>query len=1027
MRRAALPCRRHRRGLLLVPCVAGLLAAFVVTPSPAAQRTTPSQQPKLWALGVSAGKVPSVKVAKLQWLRRRGIQALVVNASALSPKRLAKLTDRAAHSGMLVIAARGSLRPGACPGSSSTLRTCAVIAQTPRKAVRLTRLNSFDYVVYYVHDLRQVNYLRGVKATHTQLLAIVPPALVRTDTNRWKSVAATASADSALNLTIRTAPAASRPVMGLIDLLKRWRPRLVPPRKSPAPAPPPVTNAATTPVTTDPPPTPTTPPPTTTNPPTTTTPPPTTTTPPPTTTTPPPTTTTPPPTTTTPPPTTTTPPPTTTTPPPTTTTPPPTTTTPPPTTTTPPPTTTTGDTQPPSAPGGLAVTGATQTSVTINWNASSDNIGVSGYDLLRNGSSAGTTSATTGTFASLTCGTSYTFGVDAFDATGNKSTASTIVASTSACPDTQPPTSPNGVLVTGSTLTSISITWNASFDNVSVAGYDLYRGSTLDGTSTAFTVYTFSGLSCGTSYSLSVDAYDPSGNKSAKSSVASSTSPCPDTTAPSAPASLTSTASTTTSVSISWTASTDNVSVTAYRAFLNGTQAGTTSSTNYQFTGLTCGTTYSLGVAASDGAGNVSSTTSINTATAPCATGSPSPSANVYVSPSGNDSTCARADSSKPCNSFDRAYKIANCGDLVSVAGGSYTGQTVGYGSSQAGCSSPITFAPADGTTVAINGDLEFDGARHIAVVSPSQTNFTVSGDLAAIPNSPSQEPTDISVSGVNFGGRYYFEGLQGGDIAHNDFGPANNDEPMFWYNDRNGQPAVSNGVTFEHNTVHDFTSTGGSHTSCGLVSFGNHLIIRGNVFARCDNEDLLVKSGGIPGPGGVNLQNLTIEDNFFAAACSSCGVGPDAGLSFNVGGDGNGSPSQPYNGFMIRDNSFHDPVGFNPQNNTSFTGSDFTGNILPRTNGSTTGSTCANGLTSAYNLFVGGPGCGSNTMTTASYPYMSATDVISTLNYHLSGSSGSTAADNAVPTSVPGGCSSVDIDGTPRPAGNCDAGADQR
>ncbi len=179
MRRAALPCRRHRWGLLMVPCVAGLLAAFVVTPSPAAEKAATSQQPKLWALGVSAGKVSSVKVEKLQWLRRRGIQALVVNASALSPKALAKVTDRAAHSGMLVIAARGSLRPGACPGSTSTLRTCAVIAQTPREAVRLTRLNAFDYVVYYVHNLRQVNYLRGVKAAHTQLLAIVPPRLVR--------------------------------------------------------------------------------------------------------------------------------------------------------------------------------------------------------------------------------------------------------------------------------------------------------------------------------------------------------------------------------------------------------------------------------------------------------------------------------------------------------------------------------------------------------------------------------------------------------------------------------------------------------------------------------------------------------------------------------------------------------------------------------------------------------------------------------------------------------------------------------
>ena len=599
MRRAALPCRRHRRGLLLVPCVAGLLAAFVVTPSPAAQKTAPSQQPKLWALGVSAGKVPSVKVAKLQWLRRRGIQALVVNASALSPKRLARLTDRAAHSGMLVIAARGSLRPGACPGSSSTLRTCAVIAQTPRKAVRLTRLNSFDYVVYYVHDLRQVNYLRGVKATHTQLLAIVPPALVRADTRRWKSVAANASSDSALNLTIRTAPAASPPVMGLLNLLKRWRPRLVPPRKSPAPAPPPVTNAATTtPVTTDPPPTTTTPaddhdpaahdhdspaddhdpaahhhdspaddhdpaahdhdPP-------------------------------------------------------------PTTTTPPPTTTTPPPTTTTGDTQPPSAPQGLAVTGSSQTSISVSWNASTDDVGVSGYDLYRNGTSIGTTSATSRTFSSLTCGTSYTLGVDAFDAAGNKSAASTISASTAACPDTQAPTAPTGLTVTGSTTTSLSISWSASFDNVSVTGYDVYKGSTVAGTTSTFTSYTVSGLTCGTSYTLAVDAFDAAGNKSTKTSLTTSTAACADTQAPTTPTGLTVTGSTTTSVSVSWSASFDNVAVAGYDVYNGSTVAGTTSTfTSYTVSGLTCGTSYTLAVDAYDAAGNKSTKTSLTTSTAAC-------------------------------------------------------------------------------------------------------------------------------------------------------------------------------------------------------------------------------------------------------------------------------------------------------------------------------------------------------------------------------------------------------------------------
>ena len=497
MRRAALRHKHQRKGLLVLSCVAGLLAAFVATPSPAAQKTAQAQaqQAKLWALGVSAGKVPSVRVARLQWLRRRGIQALVVNAGALSPRQLAKLSDRAAHSGMLVVAARGSLRPGACPGSSSTLRTCAVIAQTPRQAVRLTRLNSFDFVVFYVHSLRQVSYLRGANATHTQLLAVVPPRLARMSTRRWQAVAHAASNDSALNLTIRTAPAASPPVMGLLDLLKKWRSKLVPPpRKAPAPAPPAVTNAVTTTAVT--------------------------------------TTPDPPPTTTTPPPTTTTPPPTTTTPPPTTTTPPPTTTTPPPTTTTPPPTTTTGDTQPPSAPKNLAVTGSSTTSISVSWSASTDNVGVSGYDLYRNGTSIGTTTGTSRNFSGLTCGTSYTLGVDAFDAAANKSTVSTITTSTAACPDTQPPTTPTGLLVSGATTTSISITWNPSFDNVSVAGYDLYQGSKLVATSTVLTVYTFSSLACGTSYTLGVDAYDPSGNKSPQSTVTSSTSPCPTTPPP---------------------------------------------------------------------------------------------------------------------------------------------------------------------------------------------------------------------------------------------------------------------------------------------------------------------------------------------------------------------------------------------------------------------------------------------------------------------------------------------------------------
>jgi chitodextrinase len=99
------------------------------------------------------------------------------------------------------------------------------------------------------------------------------------------------------------------------------------------------------------------------------------------------------------------------------------------------------DTQAPSAPPGLATTGATQTSISVSWTASTDNVGVAGYDLYRDGTKVDSTSATTYTFAGLTCGKSHTLAVEARDAAGNRSAPSAITASTAACP---PPSCPTG-------------------------------------------------------------------------------------------------------------------------------------------------------------------------------------------------------------------------------------------------------------------------------------------------------------------------------------------------------------------------------------------------------------------------------------------------------------------------------------------------------------------------------------------------------------------------------------------------------
>jgi beta-glucanase (GH16 family) len=189
------------------------------------------------------------------------------------------------------------------------------------------------------------------------------------------------------------------------------------------------------------------------------------------------------------------------------------------------------DTSPPTSPTSLTQGATTTTSISLLWSASLDNVGVAGYDLFLNGSKVGTTTATSYTFANLSCGTSYTLAVDAYDAAGNRSQSAAVLASTSPCPDTSPPTIPTLPTQTGSTTTSISLLWSASLDNVGVAGYDLFLNGSKLGTTTA-TSYTFASLSCGTSYTLAVDAFDAAGNRSQQASLATTTSACATPNAP---------------------------------------------------------------------------------------------------------------------------------------------------------------------------------------------------------------------------------------------------------------------------------------------------------------------------------------------------------------------------------------------------------------------------------------------------------------------------------------------------------------
>ena len=135
------------------------------------------------------------------------------------------------------------------------------------------------------------------------------------------------------------------------------------------------------------------------------------------------------------------------------------------------------DTQSPSAPTSLSASNITSTSFILSWAASTDNIGVTGYDVYQNGIKINSSNITAVSYnvSGLTAGTSYGYFVKAKDAAGNQSVASASINVTTNAADTEPPASPTNPISSIITLTSFKLDGSASTDNVGVTGYDVYQ------------------------------------------------------------------------------------------------------------------------------------------------------------------------------------------------------------------------------------------------------------------------------------------------------------------------------------------------------------------------------------------------------------------------------------------------------------------------------------------------------------------------------------------------------------------------
>lgn len=357
----------------------------------------------------------------------------------------------------------------------------------------------------------------------------------------------------------------------------------------------------------------------------------------------------------------------------------------------------------------------------VNVSASaSDNVGVANVQLLLDGANLGallssapytvswnTTSAANG---------AHTLSAVAKDSAGNSKTSTSVsVTVNNTTPDTTPPTvaitaPPAGAALSG----QVNVSASAS-DNVGVTSVQfLLDGTNLGAPKTAapYTVGWNTVAAANGGHTLSATAKDAAGNAKTSASINVTVSnTASDTTPPTVPTGLAATPASSTQISLRWNASADNVAVTGYRIFRDGTQAGASATTAFTDGGLTPGTVYSYTAAAFDGAGNVSGQSSAASATTPASTGRV-----IEIQPSNADASCNEE--------FENVANTLGPGDTLILHGGTYTQTCRRLISGIHGtAANPITIMAAPGEVPvitrpasSIQNNIEFDADSFLVI-----------------------------------------------------------------------------------------------------------------------------------------------------------------------------------------------------------------------------------------------------------------------------------------------------------------------
>ena len=369
------------------------------------------------------------------------------------------------------------------------------------------------------------------------------------------------------------------------------------------------------------------------------------------------------------------------------------------------------------------------------------------------------------------------------------------------------------------------MSWSAATDNVGVTGYALYLNGTKVGTTTG-TSYTYTGLTCGTAYTVGLEAFDAAGNASNLTlatgpAATSACTPTADTQAPSSPGNLALGAVSQTSVSVSWSASSDNVGVAGYGYYRGGSLVGNGR-----------GRASCSRASRAEPATHSPSTPTTRPGTAPARARSrrrrmpvrrlrlllrhprsraaPTSGWTRTAAPARDRQAQARTQTRRRVPGA-RPIRRAQTGDLILVRGGNYG--DVKIGPNKASIAAPgVTFRTASGE-IRRRSDFEngpisgSGGGNNISFVGPV-TARTFRTDRT---NNIVVDGWNVDCAAVSSVQIFHLEAANNVVVRNSEI-QDNNDNSLIWINGTN--------LTFENNVIHDagLRSGSGAHTECMYV-----------------------------------------------------------------------------------------------------------------------------------------------------------------------------------------------------------------